>query len=672
MTLCLLYELYGRPEIIAFLEALVPRVTTESLSPDSGVADICSKIVEPICTHLYEATERQQVPVLLKVILRAIHRHHHHALHAEDYLSIILTPYVCNALVDNHVQRGLHMDPASQHIVNRVRDLLFACFDPHVGKKLQLSLSDSAALSRSRWFIARAMASLVEDERPFPSSGIAKMVLSPVAQLAYMRPETNRPKALDSFICLKPSELLYMLKMFDLASIATSLLISSSRAVSESMSILSSSDLVTKLSGYVITNANNASNVPAGGVTSTGGGGTGGAGPTTSSASITPAVATNRRTYLPTVLDRDVVYIFDLDEHERDKDPLLDLLDDDDFVATGSDQVRNYFDLPVTSGSGNNGVGSGSGAAAGGAGAGAGNGAGSTTAVVTTTSAAGPLGNNGLLLTTEEESAAANELQVINWLLTAARTSLKNVFEHVTKVHSVHTVRELHELRDKLRSKLPVIRAVLGDWQALLSAQELVRSQHAQITVLQDLYKSRKLKSEFFKGPTTMMGPPMNSSGEASLLSYSSSSSTGRFPVLIAAMRMIYVDYVEVRPLVLNTVVDEDKEHLLIRIYHQHMQMETRLLLQRLSDAMQPIAMNNNALSRGAHDLTRSSSSSLASPTSAARNKALGDEPLTPSKSSNTYGSGYLTTSPRAARNMNPLWVIMQNVFPAQSQDVTY
>lgn len=417
MTLCLLYELYGRPEIIAFLEALVPRVTTESLSPDSGVADICSKIVEPICTRLYETTERQQVPILLKVILRAIHRHHHHALHAEDYLSIILTPYVCNALVDNHVQRGLHMDPASQHIVSRVRDLLYACFDPHVGKKLQLSLSDSAALSRSRWFIARAMASLVEDDRPFPSSGIAKMVLSPVAQLAYMRPETNRPKALDSFICLKPSELLYMLKMFDLASIATSLLISSSRAVSESMSVLSSSDLVTKLSGYVITNANNASNVPAGGVTSTGGGiGGVGAVPTTS-ATITPAVASNRRTYLPTVLDRDVVYIFDLDESERDKDPLLDLLDDDDLVATGSDQVRNYFDLPVTTGSGNNGAGSGSGGGGvGGNGAGIGSVVGGSSSAVTAVNATpSAVGNTGLLLTTEEESAAANELQVINW-----------------------------------------------------------------------------------------------------------------------------------------------------------------------------------------------------------------------------------------------------------------
>lgn len=309
----------------------------------------------------------------------------------------------------------------------------------------------------------------------------------------------------------------------------------------------------------------------------------------------------------------------------------------------------------MSTGSGNNGAGSGSDVG---------------TAAMAVNATPSAVGNTGLLLTTEEESAAANELQVINWLLTAARTSLKNVFEHVTKVHSVHTVRELHELRDKLRSKLPVIRAVLGDWQALLSAQELVRSQHAQITVLQDLYKSRKLKSEFFKGPTTMMGPP---TGEASLLSYSSPSLSGRFPVLTAAMRMIYVDYVEVRPLVLNTVVDEDKEHLLIRIYHQHMQLETRLLLQRLSDAMQPMAIHStNASSRGgAYDLTRSSSS-LASPTSAARNKALGDEPLTPSKSSNSYGSGYLTTSPRAARNMNPLWVIMQNVFPAQSQDVTY
>lgn len=155
ISICLLYELYCQPDIISFLEGLVPRLSTESLSPTSGVADICSNVVEPICSRLYDATERNTVPPLLKVILRAIHRHSDNVIHAEDFMSIILTPYVCNSLVDSQMQRGLGMDPASQHIVHRIRDLLFACFDHSLGKKLHLSLSDSAALSRSRWFISR-------------------------------------------------------------------------------------------------------------------------------------------------------------------------------------------------------------------------------------------------------------------------------------------------------------------------------------------------------------------------------------------------------------------------------------------------------------------------------------------------------------------------------------
>lgn len=463
----------------------------------------------------------------------------------------------------------------------------------------------------------------VEDDRPFPSSGVAKLVMSPVATLANMHAESNRPKALESFMCLKPSELLFMLKIFDLSSIATSLLVSTSRAISESMSILSASDLLSKLNGYVITNAsasttqstNTATNsiTPGMGATTIIPGGI-----NSSNTSI------HRRAYLPTVLDRDLVYIFDLDENEKDKDPLLDLLDDEDLVSAGANPVRNYFDVtPV--GNGNNNLGGGN---------------------DSTQNA------SGLFTSSEEESMATNELQVINWLVAAARTSLKNVFEHVTKVHSVHTVRELHELRDKLRAKLPMIRAILGDWQSLQAAQELLRSHQSQISLLHELYKSRKLKNEFFKGPSTMIvAPPTDSS--ALPLSTASSSASGivRFPVLIAAMRMIYVDYIEIRPVVLAAVVDEDKEHLLIRIYHQHMQLEMRLLLQRLSEAIQPI---------GNYSLRHSISASPHRP------KAAED-----ALSSSGHVNHAASSTPRTTRNMNPLLVIMQNVFPAHNSSDT-
>lgn len=169
LSVCLLYEVYCRPEIVVFLEALVPRLSNDlGLSPESGVADICAQIVEPLCSRLFDLVEKKAVPSLLRTVLRAINNHHCNShmgsygssgssreIHAEDFLSAIITPYACNALIDAQMQRGLNMDTGMQQIVNRVRDLLWASFDHDVGKKLQLSLSDSAALSRSRWLIAR-------------------------------------------------------------------------------------------------------------------------------------------------------------------------------------------------------------------------------------------------------------------------------------------------------------------------------------------------------------------------------------------------------------------------------------------------------------------------------------------------------------------------------------
>jgi hypothetical protein len=609
MSICLLYELYCRPEIIAFLEGLVPRLSTEALSADSGVADICSKIVEPICARLHSATEQNSVPFLLKIILRAIHCHSNNLIHSEDFLSIILTPYVCNSLIDNQFQHGLGMDSTSQHIVNRVHDLLFACFDQSLGRKLQLSLSDSAALSRSRWFIARSVDSLVQEIRPSASSGIANFTLSPVARLAGMRAETNRPKDLESFICLKPSELLFMLKMFDLSSIATSLLVTTSRAVSESMSVLSASDLLNKLSGYVIIHpsSSNAS-------TSAGAPGLAGSGGSHSSSGT---ATIGRRTFLPTVLDRDVVYIFDLDEGGKEKDAIMDLLQyDDDLLGNApSNRMRTLFESTnigsKTAGDASNSSGFGS----------------------------------------DKESVAVNELQVINWLLTAARTTLSNIFENAPKVHSVQTVRELRELRDKLAVKVPMIRAVLADWQALQMSQEVLRLQQSQLSLIDDLYKSRKLKSDFFKGPTTMMGPPVSGNNEPSLLS------SGRFPVLIAATRMIYVDYIEVRPLTLAVAMDEEKEHLLFQVLKQQLHADSRLLLQRLSDALQPI--NSSSLlpsSSNSHRLLQSPSHLKVSPWNGEDYYSLSTR------------SPEAATVPRSVRSMNPLWVIMQNVFVASSQ----
>jgi hypothetical protein len=602
MSICLLYELYCRPEIIAFLESLVPRLSTEALSVDSGVADICSKIVEPICARLHLATEQNSVPFLLKIILHAIQCHSNNLIHSEDFLSIILTPYVCNSLIDNQIQRGLGMDSASQHIVNRVHDLLFACFDQSLGRKLQLSLSDSAALSRSRWFIARAMDSLVQEVRPSSSNGIANFTLSPVARLAGMRAETNRPKDLESFICLKPSELLYMLKMFDLSSIATSLLVTTSRAVSESMSILSASDLMNKLSSYVILNPASSNNASA----SAGAPGLSGSGNNTSS-----AIATiGRRTYLPTVLDRDVVYIFDMDESGKEKDAIIDLLNDDDLLGNSPDRMRSLID----SASGNK----------------------PTIGVA----------SNSSMFASDEESVAVNELQVINWLLAAARTSLTNIFENALKVHSVQTVRELRELRDKLTAKVSMIRAILSDWQALQMSQEVLRLHQSQLSLMDDLYKTRKLKSDFFKGPTTMMGPPVAGNSEQSLLS------SGRLPVLIAATRMIYVDYIEVRPLTLTVAMDEEKEHLLLQVFRQQLQADTRVLLQRLSEALQPTNTASFIASSGMYPM---------SPPQRKVSQLNVEDILVSTRSPGSNLS-------RSARNMNPLWVIMQNVFVASSQ----
>lgn len=414
---------------------------------------------------------------------------------------------------------------------------------------------------------------MVADDHQFSTLGsVNKPLWTPVARLANLHESNHRSKVLESFMCIKPSELLFLLKIFDLSSMASSLLVSTSRAVSEALSVLQNGDIIGKLSNYALVGSGSSSHHAL------------------------------RKTYIPSALDRDVVYILDLDEHDRDKDPLLDLLDDDDIHASDS---RLLLDTAAASNS--------------------------------STSSA---------FTSEEDTAAINELNVLNWLLSAARTSLQNVYDRVHKVHSVSTVRELHELHDKLRARVPLIKAVLHDWQSLQFSHEIVANHQAQLSILQDIYNKAKNKKsmDYFKGP-----PPPSLLGSSG--NYMQDSSTSmRFPALISVSRMIYVDHFDLKPPVL-TVGEEDKEQLLLRLLHQLVHLEAKLAQQR----------SNASLSDGSTEGTNSRSSTF-SPRQRLSHSL-----------SRLGGSGSFETSGQmdapqqmpsfATRSMNPLWVIMQNVF---------
>lgn len=161
MLIYILYEIVCRVDVVAFVEHLCSDMIVDTLVINSNVSEICSTIVEPLCSKLENAIDASQIPDILVYVMKLLAKYYHQNIHPKEFLASFLVPFVVNTITIVHKKKEENGNPTldDHHlnvVVHRVKDLLMLCFDQSAAeKKLQLCLSDTAALSRSKWMLTR-------------------------------------------------------------------------------------------------------------------------------------------------------------------------------------------------------------------------------------------------------------------------------------------------------------------------------------------------------------------------------------------------------------------------------------------------------------------------------------------------------------------------------------
>ena len=193
-------EIFRRPEVIAYLRhiadaldenslvfALETNVELESLegvsalignanssSSDVGggsIGNLCLSIIEPLCKRLESTATADAVPMAIRGLVRALSRVNC-GVSAEQVLSEHLVRGIFRwvrqllpSQIDD-VQSSNFYDVNSQHqsfmvkedendLIERLQRLVRMCFGAEQSIPLTLCLSDTAALSRSKWVMSR-------------------------------------------------------------------------------------------------------------------------------------------------------------------------------------------------------------------------------------------------------------------------------------------------------------------------------------------------------------------------------------------------------------------------------------------------------------------------------------------------------------------------------------
>lgn len=156
----LLNEISNRLDVVIYVQSLCEGISVESLTQDSGVADLCARVVEPFCRRFEAAVVSGTMPIVLKFTLRALVRCETTPIKPLDFIADCILPHILSTiLTKNKVAEettGSALSPDQvQIILDRVRDMVNLCFNQDVARHLKICLSDQAALSRSKWFIER-------------------------------------------------------------------------------------------------------------------------------------------------------------------------------------------------------------------------------------------------------------------------------------------------------------------------------------------------------------------------------------------------------------------------------------------------------------------------------------------------------------------------------------
>lgn len=156
----LLTEIAGRLDVVVYVQSLCGGISVESLTEDSGVADLCARVVEPFCRRFEAAVVSGTMPIVLVHTLRALVGCERSPIKPLDFIADCVLPHILNTIVEQNkiAETALGAclsDDQVLTILDRIKDMVNLCFNQGVPKHLMICLSDQAALSRSKWYIER-------------------------------------------------------------------------------------------------------------------------------------------------------------------------------------------------------------------------------------------------------------------------------------------------------------------------------------------------------------------------------------------------------------------------------------------------------------------------------------------------------------------------------------
>jgi hypothetical protein len=229
-------------EIVSFIEYICSAaIDLETITAESRIGDLCSLVVEPLCQRLDSAAKSGMIPMLLVQTTAALSKVKGR-LSAEDIFTEVLIPRIVNRAFNSDRVKSNPM------IVSRVVNLLCKCFGRNHKSSIVLSLSDTAALSRSKWLVNRfldALYSLHDSSVNEPS---------PVASISGIKSGECKPHCMTDIICVHTSELHFILQsLHSLTDSATFELLHLPRSISSAFVAILNSDVIERLGSVQVT-----------------------------------------------------------------------------------------------------------------------------------------------------------------------------------------------------------------------------------------------------------------------------------------------------------------------------------------------------------------------------------------------------------------------------------
>jgi hypothetical protein len=447
---------------------------------------------------------------------------------------------------------------------------------------------------------------------------------SPIAKLTHIETSSGKTSAIHGLICVRPSELFFILQSMELSNISAAPLSAYSRELSQAITHMHTSDLLQRLHSELRL-------TPAGGAPSTTASAVDSMEDLHGTAGILDAL---KEAGIP-FLDREVTFLLHISPHATYNAEFMHHFNDDSAVPAVSLPVKGLSGLSGSHGS------------------------------ASSSSFNSADHDLSALVTSEsvEESQEAHTLASIRWLVQAARSALKSMYEHnnTSVVRNQSTVRELQELRTKLLARRDEIASILADWKKISTCMELCGNYKAQISLLLEKYKHHtKIAQQ--SSPSTVF---WNSSGVSTSTSGSgggSSSATGG--AVEAAPSTVALLEASASMATAKATKDVEVQAALSKIVLLQLKLEGEL--QRSSSASSQRAEPSHFTSTASGARSASKLALLAA-NSPAR---AGADPLrrSPQQVSRTaWTADDLAVGMIRSRAPNPLHVVMQSVFASSS-----